>query len=454
MGKIKLYWHKLSMSGVRSNHVFSDVKKIRLLNQLCLVVLPFLLLFLLTDLQAGDYLGVGVSIGVFAFVLGTAWLQFIGRALIARWFFVSTLIVLITILIWIYGEALGAEYIYIALGVGIFILFDTTWELVGLFLLLVSAYFLSRYDILGRTEQVVSPYSHQIYFLVSVSCISLLTRAFVRANLYFEKKTNNLLQDVREKNESLRNKQIEFETQNLKLEQANQELEKFAYVASHDLKTPLRNINSFLTLAKRRLDTLGLEDSEIIEFMNFATTSARQMHSLIEDILAYSRLNAQKMESGAVDLNLILGRATFNLEQLIEEKHGSIIQDQLPVIKGSESQMILLFQNLIENAIKYNESDQPALRVLCEQDEEKVRLIFQDNGIGIEKQYTEKIFNMFTRLHSVGEYLGSGIGLAICQKIVAHVDGRIWVESEAGMGSTFFVELPAERVMANSILFC
>lgn len=442
------------MIGVRSGHVFSDVKKIRLLNQLCLVILPFVLLFLLSDLHAGDYLGVGVSIGVFAFIIGTAWMQFLGRALIARWFFVSTLIILITILIWIYGEGLGAEYVYIALGVGIFILFDRTWELVGFFILLASAYFLSQYDMLGRTEQVISPYSHQTYFLASLSCISLLTRAFVRANLYFEKKTNRLLQDVREKNESLSSKKAEIETQNRKLEQANQELEKFAYVASHDLKTPLRNINSFLTLTERRLDALGLEDSEVLEFMNFATTSARQMHYLIEDILAYSRLNIQEMESGTIDLNLILGRATFNLEQLIEEKHGSIIQDQLPVINGIESQMILLFQNLIENGIKYNESDQPALRVYCEQNEEKVRLIFQDNGIGIEKQYSEKIFKMFTRLHSVGEYLGSGIGLAICQKIVNHFDGRIWVESESGMGSTFYVEFPAEMVMADSILFC
>jgi len=251
---------------------------------------------------------------------------------------------------------------------------------------------------------------------------------------------NDILKKVSANNKQLKVNQDKIKEQNLNLERANQELEKFAYIASHDLKSPLRNINSFMNLIQRKLK--NYPDESVHEYLNFATSSAKQMHFLVNDILEYSKLGDKKIELHQVNLNETIRKVTQSIQTTIAEKNAIIEIDDLPLIEANETQMTLLFQNLIENGIKYNKSKPPKIEVINQSDNDKHLIIIKDNGIGIAEEYQQKVFEMFQRLHGQQEEQGSGIGLAICMKIAEQHGGKLWLTSEVGNGSEFFVELP------------
>ncbi|MEI8202713.1 MAG: PAS domain S-box protein [Bacteroidota bacterium] len=236
-------------------------------------------------------------------------------------------------------------------------------------------------------------------------------------------------------------KKVEEEIKNtlLKLQRSNQELEQFAYVASHDLQEPLRMVSSYTQLlSKRYSDKL---DSDAQEFIAYAVSGATRMQTLINDLLDYSRLNTRKKAMLPADCHSVLGKVRINLATMIEERKALITCDELPRVVADETQLIQLFQNLISNGIKYNHSE--TLHIHISASEEKNEWIFsiKDNGIGMEKEFHERIFRMFQRLHSKNEYSGTGIGLAICKRIVERHGGRIWLESELGKGSVFYFTL-------------
>ena len=225
------------------------------------------------------------------------------------------------------------------------------------------------------------------------------------------------------------------------LARSNAELEHFAYVASHDLQEPLRMVASFTQLLARRYQ--GKLDEDADEFIGFAVDGARRMQELINDLLTYSRAGTQPLQLQPVDTSQLVDRVVSDLATAIAEARASVTRDTLPTVLGDATQLRQVFQNLIANGIKFHRPDDtPRVHISATQDHQAWTFGVSDNGIGIEHQYRERIFALFQRLHTRADYPGTGIGLAICKKIVERHGGQICVESEPGRGTTFRFTVP------------
>jgi signal transduction histidine kinase len=225
------------------------------------------------------------------------------------------------------------------------------------------------------------------------------------------------------------------------LQRSNSELEQFAYVASHDLQEPLRKVASFCQLLQQRYgDQL---DERADQYIGFAVDGARRMQELINDLLAFSRVGRLTKAHTDVDCGALVKHAEGDLAKAIEESGARIEVGELPTVQADESLLRLVFQNLIGNAIKFREDAAPVVRLAAERDGEEWRFRCSDNGIGIDAEYAERIFIIFQRLHPRSSYEGTGIGLAMCRKIVEYHGGRMWLDTEASAGSSFCFTLPA-----------
>ena len=227
------------------------------------------------------------------------------------------------------------------------------------------------------------------------------------------------------------------------LANSNVELERFAYVASHDLQEPLRMITSFLQLFQKRYkDKI---DATADQYIHFAIDGAERMKVLIMDLLDYSRVGSSVEVFQEVDLNVLLGELQEMFTKTCEETNAIIRVNKMPVVKANKTQLFQLFQNLVSNGLKYHSDQAPEIEISYEEKETDHQFVIKDNGIGIDPMFHEKIFVIFHRLHSRTEYGGTGIGLAVCKKIVERHGGRIWVESAPGKGSSFYFTL-AKRI--------
>jgi len=237
-------------------------------------------------------------------------------------------------------------------------------------------------------------------------------------------------------------KQMEYQLDSslADLQRSNAELEQFAYVTSHDLQEPLRMITSYIQIIEE--DYKGKLDADADQYIAFAVEGAKRMHTLINDLLAYSRVGTRGEPFMPVIVSNVLSAAAANLEVAIEESHAVVTHDRLPTVLGDESQLIQLFQNLLGNAIKFRSDATPMIHIGVEEAKDDWVFSVRDNGIGIDMKYAERIFVVFQRLHAREDYPGTGVGLAVVKKIVERHRGRIWVESEPAKGSTFFFTLP------------
>ncbi len=235
------------------------------------------------------------------------------------------------------------------------------------------------------------------------------------------------------------------------LVRSNRELEQFAYVASHDLQEPLRTVASSAQLLARRYR--GQLDANADKFIGFAVNGAARMQALINDLLAYSRVGSRVKQFPPTDFAAAFDLALANLRTAIEEGGAVVTRGPLPTLLADKLQVGQLLQNLIGNALKYRGPEPPRVHVAAERagDDDEWTFSVRDNGIGIDPQYAERIFVIFQRLHTREEFSGTGIGLAICQKIVERHGGRIWVESQLGSGATFFFTISTGKLGLTSV---
>lgn len=254
----------------------------------------------------------------------------------------------------------------------------------------------------------------------------------VLRNFTYENEIDNLRGEI-QKRETINSNRLQLI--NERLRKSNQELKQFAYLASHDLQEPLRMITNYIDLYFRYYGNQLSEDGR--EYLSYAKDGASRMHLLVKDLLTYARLDYSEEPKKHFEGNKMLGEAMQNLQVAIEENDALIFYRDMPEIYGHETQMVSLFQNLIDNAIKYKGAEKPMVFIDANEAKDKLEFSIKDNGIGIEPQFHEKIFEFFSRLHAKDEYKGTGLGLSICKKIVDKHAGNIFVESTSGNGSDF-----------------
>lgn len=264
--------------------------------------------------------------------------------------------------------------------------------------------------------------------------VGILAKSFESMRKTVKEYTDDLEQKVKDRTQRLDEAMAE-------LKRSNAELEQFAYIASHDLQEPLRMVTSYLGLIEKRYKD-KLDDSGH-EFIGFAVDGAVRMRRLITDLLTYSRVGTKGKELEPTDCEQVLETATKNLEVSINEHNATVTHDPLPTVMADRGQLEQLFQNLIGNALKFCKDRTPEVHVSVEQEGERWKVGVRDNGIGIAPKHRERIFQVFQRLHTREEYQGTGIGLAVCKKIVERHGGEISVESEVGEGTTFLFSLQA-----------
>ena len=246
--------------------------------------------------------------------------------------------------------------------------------------------------------------------------------------------------EIKQQEAELHEKTRQLEEQSRDLRRSNTELEQFAYVASHDLQEPLRMVASYCQLLKRRY--AGKLDTDADEFIEFAVEGATRMQRLINDLLSYSRVGHRGEVFAPLAANEVVSAALNNLGAAIADAGARIEVGDLPEINGDRTQLVQLFQNLIGNAVKFRRDEAPVVRISAVVDEKFAQFTVEDNGIGIDREYVDKVFLIFQRLHDREKYSGTGIGLAIVKKVVERHGGKVWIESTPGQGSRFEFTLP------------
>jgi len=431
-------WQKISQIGLTTNLSLTQKNKIVLLNRIVAIFSSAIVVRIFFDVLEKDWTGIFITGTMLFFFLISYLFNFFHKYSLAQGYFINIYLILATVIVIILGKGLGGEFCFFSLVILSITFFEKNTTKAFYIFSIIIGYIVCQSVLLYHEPIFASSLSEGSYhfmFFSNMICTFLAVNVFIGENKKFGQQTIKLLESVKQQNTQLENTKKEIEVQNKKLESANKELEKFAYIASHDLKTPLRNINNFLQLIERKLKKEGNED--VLEYIGYATNSAQQMHYLIQDILEFSRLNGDDFVFGDVNLNDIVKNVKTNIKGYIEEKNAVVTFKNLPTIQGKESQVNLLFQNLIENAIKYNESETPTINITCIETHSDFIVTVSDNGIGISEEYFERVFEMFTRLHNQDTFQGSGIGLAICQKIAEYHGGKIELKSQPNKGSDF-----------------
>jgi signal transduction histidine kinase len=307
----------------------------------------------------------------------------------------------------------------------------------------LTSFFSTRFSVGWYVGRVCGLLSGSLVLFVLLYEITKLYAQLLRA----VHSRAELLATLDKKNQALEAANADLAQRSQELTRSNAELEQLAYVASHDLQEPLRMVSSYMQLLEQQyMDRL---DADAHEFIGFAVDGAKRMQTLIDDLLTYSRVGTRAKPLQPTDCTAVVAMALRSLRMATDESGAQVQCGPLPVVMGDAEQLSQLFQNLIANAIKFRGNQCPQIQLHAEPDGVFWHLSVQDNGIGIAPEYFERIFVMFQRLHSRSTHPGTGIGLAICKKIVERHGGSIWVESTPGTGSTFRFTLPREKPVSH-----
>lgn len=422
-------WRKLVNLGVVETLPLNEQRNVRLLNQITMGTLIGVSLLVLENiLLASPFLSPLFTAIYLASIL---YVNYLRKYLLAQRLYVLFFPLIVTAVIIIYGDDIRLEYSYLVFVLTTIIFFNsgiTKWLLFIYYGILYGAsqYYVSYYK--SPLEADIEDVEKYVIFVLVSLVVGLIINAYIKSNLEFERK-NVMLVDKLKK-------------QNLELNVAYDELEKFSYIASHDLKSPLRNIVSFSGLLKRRIKD---DDESSKEYLDFIINATTQMNYLITDVLEYSKFNNLKnINLQSIDLNLIVEEAVNQVKASEQYRDFEVQYESLSTIVTNEFILVTVFQNLIKNGIKYNDSAIPVIGISSEvnQKSKQITIAVKDNGIGIASAFQEQIFEMFKRLHKYDEYPGSGLGLAQCKKMIEKLGGSIWVESGEQKGATFYIQLP------------
>jgi len=312
--------------------------------------------------------------------------------------------------------------------VGVFLVTTKRWAIFW-----ISLYIVLTLVIVWLSLKGIVAIQYSIPELMHLLFVFAATFAFV---YYFNQVCEYYLQLANKRSE-------ELARLNKELISANKELEEFAYVASHDLQEPLQTIRNFTGLLEKQY--IGKLDKDADQYFEFIINASSRMKSLIKDLLDLSRVGRNAVFA-EVDCSKVLAEVMHEMKRPIHQGKAEIVSSSLPVVKGNETELKQLFQNLISNALKFVKKDtNPRIEITAEKKETEYFFSFRDNGIGIEEKYKSRIFIIFQRLHTADEYPGTGIGLAVCKKIVAGHHGKMWVESKPGEGSNFCFTIAKEH---------
>ena len=311
------------------------------------------------------------------------------------------------------------DYRHILMGVLVSIIFFNIYQIIYPFF--------ERFNLDANTQHLIYSINLWMKFVLFGTAIYILS--------YYNHTTELALELS---NQKLRDQAKE-------LQRSNNDLEQFASIISHDLRAPVRNVSSFMGLLRQRYG--GVMDADALNFIDLSKSSADRMASQIEDLLSYSKVGRNLPQAGLVNINSLIAIIELELGEKIKEKRVEIaIESELPILSNVHNSMIHhVFQNLIANGIKFNTNERPEVRISCMQTDGNYTFSVKDNGIGIDDENKGKLFQMFKRLHSDSEFEGTGIGLAVCKKIIEFYGGSIWLESEKGRGTCFYFTLPAHH---------
>lgn len=426
---LRKLWHTISTLGISQG--MPNVERIRVtfLNQAALTVLFIQILLLISQILLYKE---QASLLLYAMIIGAASIllfQYLGLLKIAR----ATLSIVYPLLMFIsiilYGPDLNGEYAFFIFLLISLLFYDGIWVQLSLIIFNLGLFILSVYlssELIPLFAHKVMPTDSIAIFLATGLCITIIVSLFVRENNRYERRMQNLLGILRQKNEAL--------------EKTYKELENFADITSHDLRAPLRTIHSFVTLLTRDLER-G-KPHNLPKYFKFIRGSAQKMYTLIEDILSFSQMeHLSNQPLCLTDLNLMV-------EEIIKEvqsQHPQVIHvnsDKIPNIVINPAAWRIMLRNIIDNAVKYNDNEAVMLIIRSSLADNSFKLSIHDNGIGIAETYYNQIFDMFTRLHTDDSYSGSGLGLSICKKIVDKMNGHIEVASTPGEGTCFSIIIP------------
>ena len=426
--------------------------KIKILNQQIFIVGVLVTFFTLQAFLKGDSDWMtSASILVLSVILHR--LNNWGYFAVTRFIWMVFFPVLVLGMTYLYGEALGGEFAYLAFIVAALVFYGNNWMRVGQIALIIILFLLTNYFY----DYVESPFAEYIYpsnrtlmFIVSVVCASIAMITFFNETLkHYESQENlgNVLKDqnayltqlVDEKRAAYENLRVSKQ----ELQKSNEQLLQYSYIASHDLKTPIRNVSSFVDLLSLRLK--GQKNEEIQEYLGFIKAGTQKMYQQVEALLETSRYQHLELDLQIVDIIKLLEQVEKNLT-LSTFSEGAIIRyGHIPTIIGDPLQLERLFQNLLENGLKYNNSPLPEVRVGYEARDGFHQFSVSDNGIGIAPEFYDTVFQVFKRLHQPDQYSGNGIGLANCKHIVELHGGAIWIDPRMQQGTTFRFTIPLVR---------
>jgi len=356
------------------------------------------------------------------------------------------LTVFITIKKMVYGVNGGAEFGFLLLFVyTLLILENKKHKYIGLTIVFLGYLFACIYETKFGPIKYLTP-GNEIYYFIFFAASTMSVWVFselTQDNYDYSEKQRQLLSD-------LECKQKEIKQQNEKLEHINQNLEKFAYQTSHDIKAPLKNINSFIGLMSQSVEKY--DDKQLNQFVKIIEENSKGLERMVEEILAFAKMEVGKIQRTNVNLQEVIEEVKFNLSHTLQTKKAQVESGLLSNIYANHSLMIILFQNLIENGLKYNESENPGVKISQKHTaEKKIMIIVEDNGIGISPEFKEKIFEMFVRLDHGNKFTGTGIGLSTCKNIANQLDGDLTFDSNPDGGTRFILTFPQSIMIPKKV---